>query len=284
VPCVNKTKVSWVLHHAEAYFSWSDVVISRVFVSFCFGFRFVIGLRWWSCVSWVWIRGLAKPGSARPSPDHAPLALPMRAPPPPDPFVSFDFSRAITSLSLFHLSLSPRGALGFGDGDRRSLDPRGELPLSLSLSLSLPHPFFLPAWPLPCALPSPARAPSPRAPPPRRRASPRRPAPSPRVAPSPAVPSRTRPHALSASGGSPASRLRPPARRRLGCPPRARRQSGPAPAAPCASAPGGGSSAPAPRPGLAPSRARARGPSARAACFRACDRSRAAFSPRLNSF
>jgi hypothetical protein len=55
-------------------------------------------------------------GPARPGPARAPLVpLPTPcAPPPLDPFVSFDFSRAITSLSLFHLSLSPRGALGFG--------------------------------------------------------------------------------------------------------------------------------------------------------------------------
>jgi hypothetical protein len=70
-----------------------------------------------------------------------------RAPsPPPGLFLSFDFSRAVTSPSLSHLSLSlpPRGALGFGDGDRRSLDPRGELPLPCPF-LSLPPPPFLPA-------------------------------------------------------------------------------------------------------------------------------------------
>jgi hypothetical protein len=49
------------------------------------------------------------------------------------------------NLLLSHLSLSlPRGALGFGDGDRRNLDPRGELPSppfsSLSLFLFLPFP------------------------------------------------------------------------------------------------------------------------------------------------
>ena len=56
-------------------------------------------------------------GPVRPDPAYAPLApLPSPcAPPSPDPFGSFDFSRAVTSLSFFHLSLSlPRGALGFG--------------------------------------------------------------------------------------------------------------------------------------------------------------------------
>jgi hypothetical protein len=49
------------------------------------------------------------------------------------------FSRATTS-PLSHLSLSPCGALGFGDADRRNLDPRGELlsPLSFSPSPHLP--------------------------------------------------------------------------------------------------------------------------------------------------
>jgi hypothetical protein len=60
--------------------------------------------------------------------------------PRPPPLVSFPpfNSPAHNSLSLPPLSL-PRGALGFGDADRRNLDPRGEPPLlSLSLSLSLP--------------------------------------------------------------------------------------------------------------------------------------------------
>jgi hypothetical protein len=109
---------------------------------------------------------VAKPGPVRPSPARAPLPH-TRA-----PLVSFShliFSRVVTSLS--HLSLSLRGALGFGDGDRRSLDPRGELPLP---SLSLPPPPFLP--PL-AARPPPARAPSPSRPPPRRAPSPPRPPP-----------------------------------------------------------------------------------------------------------
>jgi hypothetical protein len=66
-------------------------------------------------------------------------------------FSLIQFSRAATSSSP--TSLSPRGALGFGDSDRRNLDPRGELPsLLLSLPLPLPPlafparaPFFSPA-------------------------------------------------------------------------------------------------------------------------------------------
>jgi hypothetical protein len=76
----------------------------------------------------------AQPGLARPGPARAPLApLPTPcAPPPPDPFASFDFSRAATSLSLY------RGALGFGDSDRRSWIPEVTSPPFSSLSLSLP--------------------------------------------------------------------------------------------------------------------------------------------------
>jgi hypothetical protein len=62
----------------------------------------------------------------------------------PGPFLSFDFSRAATSLSLPSLSLSPRVALGFGKSDHRNLDPLGELPSPLPLSLPLPLPFLLP--------------------------------------------------------------------------------------------------------------------------------------------
>jgi hypothetical protein len=49
-----------------------------------------------------------QPSPAWPGPARAPLApllSPMRAPPSPELFGSFDFSRAATSLSLFHLSL-----------------------------------------------------------------------------------------------------------------------------------------------------------------------------------
>jgi hypothetical protein len=64
-------------------FSWSDVVISRVFVSFRFGFRFVIGFR---LVVVCAVSLDPRCGPARPGPARAPLAppaLPMRAPPSP---------------------------------------------------------------------------------------------------------------------------------------------------------------------------------------------------------
>jgi hypothetical protein len=145
---------------------------------------------------------LAQPDQAQPISARAHLApVPSPcAPPLPWSFPLIQFSRATTSSSP--TSLSPRGALGFGDGDRRNLDPRGELPSPpfSSLSLFLFHPFpvrahFLsPACAPPCspsrAAPLPPRRghPGPGVAPPRARlpCSPaRRPGPPSRVAPSP---------------------------------------------------------------------------------------------------
>jgi hypothetical protein len=94
---------------------------------------------------------VAQPSSARPSSARAPLAPPAPYARPLVPLLSFDFSRTTTSLS-------PRGALGFGDGDRRSWIPEVSSPpfssLSLFLFLPLPFParapFFSPAHP-PCS-------------------------------------------------------------------------------------------------------------------------------------
>jgi hypothetical protein len=131
-------------------------------------------------------------GPARPGPARAPLApLPFPcAPPFQDPFGSFDFSRAVTSLSFFHLSLSPRGALGFGVEIAGIWIPGGEVfpsPSLLSLSLSLPSSSPGRARPTPRA---PRRAPSaaPVRPPTAAPALPRRPAPPPAAAPPPPPP------------------------------------------------------------------------------------------------
>jgi hypothetical protein len=68
----------------------------------------------------------------------------------PPPLVSFPhFNSPAQQPPILHLSLSPRGALGLGDGDRQNLDPRGELPSLPSPSLSSPPP----------PLSSPTRAP-----------------------------------------------------------------------------------------------------------------------------
>jgi hypothetical protein len=119
---------------------------------------------WWSCMSWVLTRGVTQPGPRAPLVSFSHSISPAQQPPSPSP-----------------TSLSPCGALGFGDSDRRSLDPAGEFP-SPSLSLSSPPPLLL----LPCApllLPPSTPPPPPAA---------RLPAPAP--------------------GGGPAPRLRPRAR------------------------------------------------------------------------
>jgi hypothetical protein len=128
-----------------------DVVFNRVrcLVSFRILLRELIS-NLWLCVPWGFDPrcGPAQPSPARPSSACAPLVPPApHARAPLVPFLSFDFSRAATSLSP--ISLSPSGALGFGDDDRRSWIPEVSSPPFSSLSLFL----FLP-------LPFPARAPA----------------------------------------------------------------------------------------------------------------------------
>jgi hypothetical protein len=126
-------------------FLLSDVVFSRV----CCLVSFRILLHELNSDLWLCVPrgfdprcGLAQPNPTRPGPaqlgPRAPDALPLPMPRPP-PLVSFPSfnSPAHNSLSLPLLSL-PRGALGFGDADRRNLDPRGEPP-----PLSLPFLFVL---------------------------------------------------------------------------------------------------------------------------------------------
>lgn len=93
----------------------------------------------WLRVSWIFDPrcGLAQPGPAQLGPRA--LGAPC-SPCTPIRLISFPHSILPRSNLLSHRSLSPRGALGFGDGDRRNLDPLGELPSPLLLSLPLPLP------------------------------------------------------------------------------------------------------------------------------------------------
>jgi hypothetical protein len=151
------------------HISLSDFVLNRVrcLVSFRILLREMI-FDLWLCVprgfdpwcSLVQPKCPTRPDPAQPSPAQ----LGPRAPGTPCspcaplvPFLSFDFSRVASSLSP--ISLSPRGALGFGDGDRRSWIPEVSSPpfssLSLFLFLPLPFPartpFFYPACAPPVA-------------------------------------------------------------------------------------------------------------------------------------
>jgi hypothetical protein len=140
------------------HISLSDVVLNRV----CCLVSFRISLRELNSDLWLcmpqgfgpWC-GPAQPdrrGPARPARPWR-LCPPHACPLPLSLFPSFN-SPAQQPPSLSHLSLSPRGALGFGYGDRRIWTPR-EAPLPSPLPLSLfpsPSPSSSPTRP-PCARP-----------------------------------------------------------------------------------------------------------------------------------
>jgi hypothetical protein len=125
----------------------SDVVLNRVF---CLVSFLDLDSDLWLCVSWVFT----------PRRDPAWPSEPALARAPPIPFSHLIFPR---SNLLSSTSLSPRGALGFGDGDRRIWTP-SEVSSPLLLPLSLfPFPllFFSPApapWHDGAAPPPPPRA------------------------------------------------------------------------------------------------------------------------------
>jgi hypothetical protein len=88
------------------------------------------------------IREVARPNPVRPCPA---LRAPGAHTPPcaPSSLSLIWISRAATS-PLPLPPLSPRGALGIGDGDHRILDPEVSSPPLPFFSLSLSHLFFLP--------------------------------------------------------------------------------------------------------------------------------------------
>jgi hypothetical protein len=94
----------------------------------------------WLCVSWVFV---PRRDPARPALAHAPWRTCPSPPCARAPSLWLSFPHSIlqcTTPSLSPISLS-RGALGFGDGDRRILVPRWALLPSPPLpSLSLPPP------------------------------------------------------------------------------------------------------------------------------------------------
>jgi hypothetical protein len=154
---------------------------------------FRISVRDWISFSGRVCRGFRSttwPSPARSGPRAPGAPCPPHARAPSLPLIHLShliFSRVVTSLSLFHLSLSPRGALGFGDVIAGVWIPGGEFSPSL-LSLPPPSPFFFP-WTRPSPIliehvpwrVLPRRAPSP----PRALRAGRRRAPPQRVAPRP---------------------------------------------------------------------------------------------------
>jgi hypothetical protein len=116
IACKQKPKLTWVLHHTEAYFFLSDVVFNRASVSPRFGFRFAFGFR--SVVVCVLWASVPARDPTRPSPAQlgAPPARPGAPHPPCAPSLSLShliFPRNNSlSLTLSSTSLSHLFALG----------------------------------------------------------------------------------------------------------------------------------------------------------------------------
>jgi hypothetical protein len=177
-------------------------------------------------------------GPAQPSPARPCVPLAPTPPHAPPSLSHLDFPR--NNLPLPLPPLSPRGALGIGDGDHRNLDPEVSSPPLLSLSLSL---LFFPAPRTPSF--SPARA---------RSCPSRSSAARPRLAPSLPATARGGP-----ASPPPCPRRRAvapprPCPRRRPCPPRSpvARPCPPLPAAPAPCSPGAASGPRRIGPGVAP--------------------------------
>jgi hypothetical protein len=213
------------------HISLSDVACSSRPVSdfwFAIGFRLVVvrvvGFDSQCVTAWP---NPAWSGPVRPARPWRPLPSPCTRPLPLIPLSHLIFSCAVTSLSLFHLSLSPRGALGFGDVIAGVWIPGGEFFPSPSLLSLPPPPFLLPLAArasLLCSRARPGCAPLPRraARPALGRARPSPPsrapaAARPRPVPCPASSSPTRARARRAP-----PRARPPRPWRAPSPPRPR--------------------------------------------------------------
>jgi hypothetical protein len=192
------------------HISLSDIACSSRSIS-VFGSR----LEPVSCVSdWV-VRVVGfdpRSGPAQPNPTRPGPARPWRPHPPMRPLLHsrshLDLPR--NNLPLPLPPLSPRGALGIGDGDHRNLDPEVSSPPrpAASLSLFLPFPSLHAPISLPCARRSPA--------PPRPCARQRPPLPHPGAAAAPA------PHPGPRRRSPPAPTPPPPRPRRGSAPARPR--------------------------------------------------------------
>jgi hypothetical protein len=108
VACKQKPKLTWVLHHAEAYFFFLMSCLIACSPRLVLDFDSRLDSDQWLCVSWDFDprRDPARPGPARPSPSPRALGalpLPMRTPPPFSPFPLIQFfprSNILSSISL----------------------------------------------------------------------------------------------------------------------------------------------------------------------------------------
>jgi hypothetical protein len=163
IACKQKSKLIWVLHHAEAFFFCLMLCLiarpSRLVLDFDSQFD----SDQWSCMLCA---SVPAPRTSQPTRPLAPHTPPMC---PPLSHLVFPRSNSL-SLSLSSTSLSHLFALGDPmDGYRWFLDPKVSTPfLSLSLSLSIYLSLSLP-FPFPAKRPRPTprrMAPAPRGSPP----------------------------------------------------------------------------------------------------------------------
>jgi hypothetical protein len=111
IACKQKPKLSWVLHHGEAYFFSLMSCLIACSPRLVSDFDSQLDSDQWLCVPWDFDprRDLAQPG-----PGRAPLAPAPASPHVPPPSLSLSLIQFLPAqqLPLFHLSLSSLCALG----------------------------------------------------------------------------------------------------------------------------------------------------------------------------
>jgi hypothetical protein len=103
--CKQKPKLTWVLHHAEAFFFLSDVVLISRPSHLVSDFDSYLVSDQWSCVLWASIptHDPAQPDPTQPGPARP--AHPRRPTPPYAPLpLSLSFGFPVQQLPLSHLS------------------------------------------------------------------------------------------------------------------------------------------------------------------------------------
>jgi hypothetical protein len=106
IVCKQKPKLTWVLHHAEAYFFCLMLCFIARLSRLVSDFGSLLVSDQWSCALWVSVpaRDPAQPSPVCPA-RRAPSVPPSPHAPPLSPFLSFVFPAQQLSLPLSHLSL-----------------------------------------------------------------------------------------------------------------------------------------------------------------------------------